>query len=135
MEQSKANLAILIVEDEHDALATLSMMVRMKFPEAKVHMAENGKVGVEVFKKYLPDIVITDVNMPVKNGIDMAAEIKEIKRDTRFIVLTAYNEKIFFQRFKEIGFSSYLLKPLEFKKLFVEINKCIAEITGSAPPA
>ncbi|HEY3307859.1 MAG TPA: response regulator [Desulfuromonadaceae bacterium] len=130
--QSKSQLAILIVEDEQDALATLSMMVKMKFPELKIYLAENGKIGVEIFKKYLPEIVLTDVNMPVKNGIEMAAEIKEIKKDTKFIVLTAYNEKIFFQKFKAIGFSSYLLKPLEFKKLFVEINKCIAEIMSTA---
>src|SRR6185369_11572851 len=119
---------MLVAEDDRSALDALCLMLRMKFPDAVVYSAEDGGIGLELFRKHTPDIVITDVNMPVKNGIEMAEEIKSIKPDTRFIVLTAYNEKIFFEKFSEIGFSSYLLKPIEFKKLFVAIEKCIGEI-------
>ena len=128
LQPSKSKLSIMIVEDDVDARETLCLMVKMKNPDASIYSAENGSIGMDLFKKHTPDIVITDVNMPVMNGIDMAGEIKSIKADTKFIVLTAYNEKIFFQKFSEIGFSSYILKPIEFKKLFVAIEKCIAEI-------
>lgn len=127
-QQSKSKLSIMIAEDDENARETLCLMVKMKFPDAKINSAEDGSKGLELFKTYTADIVITDVSMPVMNGIEMAAKIKSIKADTKFIVLTAYNEKIFFEKFSEIGFSSYILKPIEFKKLFVAIEKCVAEI-------
>jgi YesN/AraC family two-component response regulator len=104
-------------------------MIGKKFPDMTIYTAEHGGIGLELFKRHKPNLVITDVNMPVMNGMDMASEIKSIKADTKFIVLTAYNEKVFFERFKQIGFSAYILKPIEFRKLFDEINKCVSEIT------
>jgi YesN/AraC family two-component response regulator len=105
-------------------------MIAKKFPEAAIAAAENGRAGLELFKKRAADIVITDVNMPEMDGIDMAAAIKSTKADTKFIVLTAYNEKRFFEKFSEIGFSAYLLKPIEFKKLFAAIEKCLEDISA-----
>jgi YesN/AraC family two-component response regulator len=128
LQRSTPAFSILVVEDDKSALDMLCLMIRFKLPDSAVYSAEDGRQGVELFKKHTPGIVITDVNMPVMNGMDMAEEIKSIKPDTRFIVLTAYNEKIFFDKFKEIGCSAFILKPVEFKKLFAVIEKCIAEI-------
>ncbi len=121
---------MLVVEDDTEALAVLKLMITKKFPEAAIAAAENGRAGLELFKKRAADIVITDVNMPEMDGIDMAAAIKSTKADTKFIVLTAYNEKRFFEKFSEIGFSAYLLKPIEFKKLFAAIEKCLEDISA-----
>jgi len=124
----KQKRSMLVVEDDESAREVLCLMLMKKFPGFAVHAAENGKIGVELFKTYKPEIVITDVNMPVMDGIQMAGEIKSLKSDTKFIVLTAYNEKIFFQKFTQIGFSAYILKPIEFKKLFAALEKCISEL-------
>jgi len=118
--------SILVVEDDLAAIEILSMMVKKKFPDFEIHTAEDGVMGVEFFKRFRPDIVLTDINMPGMNGMDMAAEIKSIEPATKFIVLTAYNEKAFFEIFKEIGFVAYILKPIDFKKLFAAIEKCIS---------
>lgn len=90
--------------------------------------AENGKIGVDLFNEHRPDIVISDINMPVMDGIKMAGEIKRMKADTRFIVLTAYDYDIYLNKFREIGIRDYMLKPIEFGKLFAAIEKCIDEI-------
>ena len=50
----------------------LCTVIRRKFPDAAIYLAENGRIGVELFKKHTPDIVITDINMPVMDGIEMA---------------------------------------------------------------
>ena len=118
--------SILIVEDDHAAIEILSMMIKKKFPDFEIHSAEDGVKGVESFKRFRPDIVLTDVNMPEMNGMDMAAEIRSMEPATKFIVLTAYNDPAFFEKFKEIGFVAYILKPIEFKKLFAAIEKCIS---------
>ena len=125
---SRSVPSILIVEDDRVTCEMLGTVIRRKLPEVTVYLAENGRSGVDRFKEHRPEIVITDINMPVMDGIEMAAEIKSIKADTRFIVMTAYSDKGYFERFSKIGFSEYLLKPVQFPKLFAAIEKCMSEI-------
>jgi len=118
--------SILVVEDDPAAIEILGLMIKKKFPDFEIHTAEDGVKGLELFKRYRPDIVLTDINMPGMNGMDMAAEIRSMEPATKFIVLTAYNDLAFFEKFKEIGFVAYILKPVEFNKLFAAIAKCIS---------
>ncbi len=127
-QKSGAGLSLLIVEDDKDALELLTTMIARKFPAIKIYAAENGKRGLEVFKARTPEVVITDINMPEMDGIEMAGEIKSIRGDTRFIVLTAYTNRAYLEKFVEIGFSAYILKPVVFTKLFDAIENCLAEI-------
>ncbi len=131
-DRTSKKMSLLIVEDDMAALEILSTMVARKFPGISVYAAENGKTGVEVFKTHLPEVVITDINMPVMDGIEMAGQIKSIKADTRFIVLTAYTNRVYLEKFIEIGFSAYILKPVVFVKLFDAIENCLAEL-GEEP--
>ena len=62
----------------------------------------------------------------------MASKIKSIRTDTKFIVVTGYFDKNFLERFGEIGFVDYIVKPVNLKKLFAAIEKCRAEITELA---
>jgi YesN/AraC family two-component response regulator len=103
------------------------LMIARKFPDATVYFAENGRRGMELFTGHSPEIVITDIKMPVMDGLEMIGKIRELKADTKFIVLSAYSEK-YLEKSNEIGVSAYIAKPLVFKKLFEAIEKCIAEI-------
>ncbi len=128
-EKSDDTFSLMVVEDDKTALDLLTVMIARKYPEFRILTAENGKEGVELFARELPEIVITDINMPVMDGIEMARMIKTNKPDTRFIVLTAYTNRVYLEKFLEIGFSAYILKPVEFSKLFDAIDNCIAEMT------
>jgi YesN/AraC family two-component response regulator len=99
-------------------------MITREFPGITVYTAENGLIGLELFKDHTPEIVITDINMPVMDGIEMAGKIKAIKSDTRFIVLTGYSEKKYSEKFSEIGFYEYIIKPVDINLLFAVIEKC-----------
>lgn len=118
--------SILIVEDDKAARDILGIMISKKFPDIALYFAENGRTGVDTFKEHAPEIVITDVNMPVMDGIQMAREIKTLKVDTMFIVITAYSDRNYFDKFNDIGFTEYIKKPIQFAMLFEAINKCIA---------
>ncbi|HTP65425.1 MAG TPA: response regulator [Geobacteraceae bacterium] len=122
-----APASFLIVEDDKDALEILCRMIHSKFPGIEVYRAENGKEGVQAFREHLPEVVITDINMPVMDGIEMAGIIKSIRPETRFIVLTAYTNRVYLEKFIDIGFSAYILKPVVFGKLFDAIENCLAE--------
>lgn len=126
MQQSKTVHALLIAEDDKPALAILGGVIARKFPDITICSADNGKTGVELFKEFLPEIVITDVNMPEMDGIEMAGIIKSLKADTKFIVLTGYSDRNYLEKFIEIGCRDYILKPVMFGKLFDAIEICIA---------
>ena len=121
-------LSLLLVEDDKSAIAVLNAMIQRKFPDIAIFTAADGRQGVELGKEHSPDIVITDINMPGMDGLQMAGEIKSIKPDTRIIVFTGYSDKIHLDNFDAIGISAYILKPIEFQQLFTAIEKCIAEI-------
>lgn len=106
----------------------LGKVTQRKFRDAIIYLAGNGRIGVDLFKEHTPEIVLTDINMPVMDGIEMAAAIKLIKANARFIVMTAYSDKDYFEKFNEIGFCEYLLKPIVLSTLFAAIEKCIAEM-------
>jgi YesN/AraC family two-component response regulator len=124
---SPAPFSLLIVEDDLTASKLITRMISLKYPQCTIYRAENGISGIEIFRQFTPDIVLTDVNMPVMDGIEMARAIRAINPDTRYIVLTAYSDKIIFEKFMDIGVCAYLLKPLDFKELLAAIGKCTGE--------
>jgi len=123
-DKSRPLLSLLIVEDDKMALSIIVRMVANEFPHCTIHSAENGIMGLELYKELTPDLVITDINMPGMGGIEMAREIRSIDVNARFIVMTAYSDIDLLEKFQEIGFCVYLLKPLKFEELFAAIEKC-----------
>jgi YesN/AraC family two-component response regulator len=128
LKSSRPALSVLIVEDDPVARDMIGLVISKKFPDVIINIAENGKQGMELFNEQMTDIVITDINMPGMDGVQMACAIKSIKDDTRFIVLTGYSDKTHLDKFSEIGATDYIVKPIEFKKLFAAVEKCIAAI-------
>ena len=128
-QHSSPAISILAVEDDKVTREVLNLMIPRKFPDVTIYTTENGRTAVELFKKHKPEIVITDIQMPEMDGIEMAGEIKAIEADTKFIVVTAYSNTSYYEKFSNIGFHDFLPKPIEFDKLFAAIEKCIAEIT------
>jgi len=133
--QRLPTFSLLIVEDDRAACDVIARMVTLTFPNCTLHRAENGVQGIELFKEHFPDIILTDVNMPVMDGIELLRAIRAIKADAACIVLTAYSDKIIFQKFKDLGVSAYLLKPLDFKELFLALDKCSRKIPQQVIPA
>jgi YesN/AraC family two-component response regulator len=134
MRQADSDFSILVVEDDKVTRELIGLMFGRKYPNAAVYLAENGKVGVELFEMHAPDIVVTDINMPVMDGIRMAGEIRAMEAATKFIVLTAYSDMDYLDKFTGIGFSDYLTKPIEFDRMFAAVEKCFAEIEHERSP-
>ena len=123
-DKSRPLLSLLIVEDDKMALNIIVRMVANEFPHCTIHSAWNGIMGLELYQELTPDLVITDINMPWMGGIEMAREIRSIDANARVIVMTAYSDKDLLEKFQEVGFCVYLLKPLNFEELFAAIEKC-----------
>ena len=92
-----------------------------------VSEAENGLQGIEQIEKYRPDIVITDITMPYKSGLEMIEETR-LKYDYSAIILTGYNEFEYAKKAINYGVSQYILKPVNHKELEEAILKSIKQI-------
>ncbi|EAK3465690.1 response regulator transcription factor [Campylobacter jejuni] len=125
MSQECKELIILVVEDEIKTRESLINVLSERF--SKVIGAQNGDEGLKKFKKFKPDLVITDIAMPIMDGLDMAREIKEISDDVPIVVLSAYSEKERFLRSIDIGIDKYLIKPVDIEELFKVLDCLVGE--------
>ncbi|HBK1978934.1 TPA: response regulator transcription factor [Campylobacter jejuni] len=125
MSQECKELIILVVEDEVKARESMINILSERF--SKVIGAQNGDEGLKKFKKFKPDLVITDITMPIMDGLDMAREIKEISDDVPIVVLSAYSEKERLLRSIDIGIDKYLIKPVDIEELFKVLDYLIGE--------
>ena len=116
-----SQLTLLYVEDNKKTVEA-SLVVFNEFFNTIV-LAENGEDGIEKFKNNEIDLIITDVNMPLLNGLDMIKEIYKIDNSIPSIVISAHNEANFFVKSISIGVDGFLLKPIDIKQLITTLNK------------
>jgi len=117
--------SVMHVEDDTSVRESLMRFLKRRFDT--IYTAQDGAEGLELYKENKPDIVITDIQMPVMDGIEMSEKIKEINPDALIIVTTAFNEKPYLERANKIGITEYLKKPVVKDDLMNALKKC-AEI-------
>jgi len=114
-------LTVLYVEDEDEVRDALSRYLGRRC--GTLHVAANGQEGLERFRQNHYDVVVTDVKMPIMDGLDMAKSIKSIHEEVPVIIVTAYNEVDYFLRAIEVGVDRYVKKPIDPEELVKAIYK------------
>ncbi len=111
------NITILYAEDEA-VLREITLNILKSFTK-KQFIAKDGAEGFELFKQNESeiDLIITDVNMPIMNGLEMIKEIKKINPNIPIIVATAFSNTEYLLEAIDIGVDKYILKPIDMKKL------------------
>ena len=119
------NITILYAEDEKD-LREVTHQILKGFTK-KQYVAQNGQEGLELFKNHEKeiDLIITDVNMPILNGLDMIKEIKKININIPIIVATAFSNKEYLLEAIDIGVDKYVLKPIDIAKLLQVMSQSL----------
>lgn len=113
------SLKLLFVEDEKDLLSIISDALTKL--QANFLTANNGLEALELLKENSDiDVIITDINMPVMNGLDMIKNIANQDLHIPIIVMSAHTEEEYIMKAKEYGVREYLLKPFDFIK-FIEL--------------
>ena len=117
-------LKVLIVDDEKYVRMGVKNGTDWSLINCEVvGEACNGLEGLELAKELKPDLVISDIKMPKKTGIEMAEELIEKYPDTKVIFLTAYDDFEYARAAIRIGVSDYLLKPFEDGELEAAIQR------------
>jgi YesN/AraC family two-component response regulator len=115
-------LSVLLVEDEPVTRGKISEILLRE--GIRVLQESNGAEGLKAFRQHRPDIVITDIRMPVMNGLEMTDVIKKIDPEVFVIVTTAHSDTEFLLTAIELGVDQYILKPIDLNKLLGAISKC-----------
>lgn len=125
-------MRLLIVDDEPLILQGLIKVIRKVAPGGtEIREALNAVEGLEVMRHYMPDITITDLNMPEKNGFEMIEEAREQELCNRFIILTGYDEFEYVRTALRVGVIDYILKPIDQEEIAVLLERVNKEL----PPA
>jgi len=122
------SLKILLVEDEEKLSSLLKNAIGDSFHSFL--LAKDGNEGLELYKKVLPDIVITDIMMPNKTGLEMAKEIKIINPNSKIIILSAFSEVEKLLSAIDTGVIKYFIKPFDPDELLTYILS-LDEVIGN----
>lgn len=95
--------------------------------------ASNGEQCLEMISKVRPQVLLLDINMPVKNGIDVLQEIRNRKIYVKVLILTVHNEVDYLLKAMDIGVDGYILKESDFTELKKAIDTVIAGETYIQP--
>jgi DNA-binding response OmpR family regulator len=120
IEQLK-NYTVLCVEDEDGIRKRLVNTLKYYF--AEVYEASNGEDGYELYYEYKPTIIISDIEMPKKNGIQMLTDIRKNDLSTIVIMLTAYSSEEYLLNLINLNINQYILKPVTSENLLNGIIK------------
>ena len=111
--------AIMIVEDEELVRQGLTSLVNYEqFGMKVIDQAENGRIAWEKFQAHQADLLLTDINMPQMNGLDLAQLVREKAPSCHIIFLTGYDDFEFARKAIRLGADDYILKP--FSKADIE---------------
>ena len=117
---------VLLVEDEEDAREILEFYLDTIFDE--VEIACDGQEGLELYTKSYEenkafDLVLTDINMPNKDGLSMIDDITALNENQKFIIVSAYKDEEYLFRSIGLNVISYFVKPLEVKNIMEMLKK------------
>lgn len=96
----------------------------------KIYEAENGQEAMEIILKYQPDLVLMDVQMPVKNGIDVMREAEKAGVSPVTVILSGYDEFKYAQQALRFGAKDYLLKPVRGSDILARLQELADEYFG-----
>lgn len=119
---------IFLVEDERWALAELVELFKVYEPEHQVYAFDNGEDALVASKLNRPQLVVSDINMPGMDGLELIKALLLADRDIKGIILTGHDQFEYAQKGLKIGVMEYLLKPVKQDILYKSVNQAIHKI-------
>ncbi len=114
-------ISVLFAEDDISVRTHISRMLSPVCGE--LYTAENGRVALELFRKKMPDLVLTDISMPAMTGLDLARQIKLERPSVPVIIISSHDSSEHLLQAINLQLEGYLTKPLNIQKLFHSLQQ------------
>lgn len=127
----KTEYTLLFIEDEVMIRRMAIAFLKPYFSE--IYEAKDGEEGLELYGKFKPDIIITDIEMPRLNGLEFCRIIRKEDKNTPIIINTAYITTEYLLEAVQLNLINYLPKPIEEEALFSALTLCFGHIERNNP--
>ena len=121
----KKKSKVLLIDDNYEHLAGIRELLNLEGTFDVVGIATNVTVGLNLIKKYQPDIVLLDMNMPERDGLQGIFEISKLGLDTKILALSGYDDADLIFRAMKIGAKGYVLKTMASAQLIYAIEEVL----------
>jgi PAS domain S-box-containing protein len=115
------SLCLLYVEDDREIAASLERFLSRRL--GRLCVAHDGHEGLARYRECRPDLVLTDIRMPILNGLDMIREIRREQPALPIIISTAFDDTAYLLEAIELGVDQYVLKPVNTASLIAALEK------------
>lgn len=119
----KKKARIILVDDNYEHLSGIKELIEIESDFDVVATATSASVAISLIKKYRPEIVLMDINMPEKDGLTAIAEIEKLDLGVRTIALTGYDDPDLIFRAMKIGAKGYILKTMASAQLIYAVDE------------
>ncbi|KFL34741.1 MULTISPECIES: response regulator transcription factor [unclassified Sulfurospirillum] len=120
------SLRLLYAEDEEGIRKPMANTLSYYLKE--VLEARDGEEALDIYYEQRPDIILTDLRMPRKDGLYMVKEIRKIDKKTPILMITAHTDKEYLLSAIELKIEKYLIKPVALDELLGALKLCVTEI-------
>lgn len=117
-----SRINVMLVDDHNMVREGIKQLIETEDDIKVIAQACNGNQAIEMANIYKPDIILMDINMPEKNGIEAIKEIKSTDEDCKIIVLTIHHEREYLLKTIELGAQGYVLKDSDHNILISAIR-------------
>ncbi len=121
--ENRKTIRVVLAEDQGMVLGALAALLEIEGDISVIAQVRNGKEALEAVLTHKPDILITDIEMPLMTGLDAAAELKRRRIPTRVIILTTFARSGYLRRAMEAGALGYLLKDMRAEELAEAVRR------------
>ena len=121
----KKKSKVLLIDDNYEHLVGIRELLNLEGTFDVVGIATNVTVGLNLIKKYQPDIVLLDMNMPERDGLQGITEINKLGLETKVLALSGYDDADLIFRAMKIGAKGYVLKTMASAQLIYAIEEVL----------
>jgi two-component system response regulator DesR len=128
-----AKISVLLAEDQTMLRGALASLLGLEPDIAVVAQAGNGNEALKLVQQHAPDVVVTDIEMPGRTGLELAAALQEAGNKARIVILTTFARPGYLRRALDSGARGYLLKERPVSELAEAIRKVHAGLRAIDP--
>lgn len=121
-------LKVLLVEDEDKIRQHIA--TSMRYVVSEVKEAANGEEALKILKTFSPDLIITDLEMPVMNGVNFIKAVRKNGSNVCIVVLTAHTSSEYLLPLIDAHIEHYVIKPVNFDKMLTILEQCHVKLSS-----
>lgn len=126
MREFKRKARVLLIDDNADHLRGVKELITLESSYEVVATTTSANMGINLAKKYRPDVILMDVNMPEKDGLQAIQELEKLDLGVKIVALSAYDDADLIFRAMKLGAKGYILKTMASAQLIYAIDEVVS---------